>query len=74
MSSAQIERRLEALEKAVKSLEQQFKQVVGPTGRWWVEYAGRFANDPDFDDIVRLGRQYREAQRPARRKARRDHS
>jgi hypothetical protein len=73
MSTAQIERRLEALEKAVKSLEQQFKRAVGPTGRWWVEHAGRFANDPDFEDIVRLGREYRKSQRPAQRKSKRDH-
>ena len=31
---------------------------------WWERIAGRFENDPVFDEIVRLGREYREAQRP----------
>jgi hypothetical protein len=31
---------------------------------WWERIAGRFENDPTFDEIVRLGREYRESQRP----------
>jgi hypothetical protein len=35
---------------------------------WWRDDAGRFADDPVFDEIVRLGRQYRESLHPDRRK------
>jgi hypothetical protein len=31
---------------------------------WWERIAGRFENDPAFDEIVRLGREYRESLRP----------
>jgi hypothetical protein len=31
---------------------------------WWQRIAGRFENDPAFEEIVRLGREYREAQLP----------
>jgi hypothetical protein len=33
-----------------------------------VQDAGRFANDPIFDEMVRLGREYRESLRPGRGK------
>jgi hypothetical protein len=47
-------------------------QKAPPTGKWWVDHAGRFANDPVFDEIVRLGREYRESLRPKQRKVKRD--
>ena len=34
---------------------------------------GRFANDPVFEEIVRLGRKYRESLRPRSKKAKRAH-
>jgi hypothetical protein len=63
-----MEERLLALEKEVEHLKSQLAQTAKPARRWWVEHAGRFANDPVFDEIVKLGREYRESQRPGRRK------
>jgi hypothetical protein len=37
-----------------------------PSRKWWVDSAGRFANDPVFDEIVRLGQQYRRSLKPVR--------
>jgi hypothetical protein len=60
MTVAQLEKRVEALEKTVEELR---GMVVngGQQRHWWREDAGRFANDPVFDEIVRLGREYRDS-------------
>ena len=47
----QLNERLEALERERLAL------AVSP--RWWHDHAGRFQDDPAFDEIVRLGRQAR---------------
>lgn len=75
MTLAQIEKKLVLLELEVEQLKRQ-SEIKDGTGKWWIDDAGRFANDPVFDEIVRLGREYRESLRPKprrRRKARRDH-
>ena len=63
MTLSQIERRLLALEREVAQLRAQVTRLASPNPRWWRENAGRFANDPVFDEIVRLGREYRESLR-----------
>ena len=42
--------------------------IVPLSGSWWVEQAGKFANDPVYDEIVRRGKAYRQSQRPRPRK------
>ena len=34
------------------------------TRKWYRSDAGRFARDPVFEEIVKLGRAYRKSQRP----------
>lgn len=69
MTIAQLEKRLETLEKAVEEIRGMV--AAGTQQRhWWHDDAGRFANDPVFDEIVRLGREYRESLRPQLRKKR----
>ena len=65
MTVTQIEKRLLAVEEAVENLNRRVE--AGPLRRWYVTHAGRFANDPVFDEIVRLGAQYRASQRPSSR-------
>ena len=56
---------LEQLEKRVHDLERQIAELRGerkplrPLGSVG-ETFGMFAGDPDFDEIVRLGREYRD--------------
>jgi len=66
MTLAELASRVEALEKTVEALK---SSAVHPpiSGRWWVEYAGRFESDPLFEEAVRLGREYRESQKPAKK-------
>jgi hypothetical protein len=72
MSPAEIKSRMEALDDAVAELRQQLNG--GRNGRrpWWCLDAGRFHDDTAFEQIVRLGREYRESLRPASGKKRHD--
>ncbi|MBM4257613.1 MAG: hypothetical protein FJ147_17185 [Deltaproteobacteria bacterium] len=55
-----VEERLSALEKELKELKQQV--TVQQEQRSWIEkIAGTFKDDPDFEEIVRLGREFRKA-------------
>jgi hypothetical protein len=67
MTKAQLEQRLLALEKAVEQLKAQVLRSANPARPWWLEDAGRFANDPVFEEIVRLGAEYRKSLRPGNR-------
>ena len=56
MNFAQLEKRLLALEEEVKRLKGQVTQRPGSIRRRNRENAGEFANDPLFDEMVRLTR------------------
>ncbi len=57
-----IDQRLAAVEKEVAQLKSHMQQLAtGEAEPWYLKHAGRFANDPDFDEIVRLGREIRKA-------------
>jgi hypothetical protein len=68
MTVADLEKRLSALEKKVEELQARVLPSPAAQRNWWRDDAGRFADDPVFDEIVRLGRQYRESLHPDRRK------
>jgi hypothetical protein len=57
------------VEKRVKALEKTMRRLVGAkpaAGRnWYRTHSGRFAGDADFDEIVKLGQQYRKSLKPA---------
>jgi hypothetical protein len=71
MTLAEIEQRLLALERTVAHLQVQQGRSGDLSRRWWVDDAGRFADDPVFDEIVRLGQAYRRSLRPRPRAKRR---
>ena len=65
MSAPTIEERLTAVEaelQQIKREKEQSKEVEEPRG--WKRIVGVFANDPDFEEAMRLGREYRESLRP----------
>lgn len=64
MSTPTIEERLTALEAKFNVLEQtkEGKEVIKPRG--WRHIVGVFADDPEFEEAMRLGREYRESLRP----------
>ena len=65
MKPSEIEQRLAILEKAVAALQ---KQAQAAHDNPWRSIIGHFANDPIYDEIIRLGREYRDAQHPDRKK------
>ena len=64
MDNTEIEKRLEIVEAKIAVLkgkvEQKDKPEVIP---WWKQIVGTFAVDPAHEEIERLGREYRMAQR-----------
>ena len=58
-----LEERVTRLETEVNALKRHLKQGDAMRIPWWEQIAGTFADDPAFDEAMRLGRQYREAQR-----------
>jgi hypothetical protein len=55
-----VEERLSALEQELRELKQQV--TVQKDQRSWIEkIAGTFKDDLDFEEIVRLGREFRKA-------------
>jgi hypothetical protein len=71
MATGSLKDRVAALETEVARLkakvEEQGQKAEQP---WWKQISGAFANDPDFEEAMRLGREYRESFRPKPRKRR----
>ena len=63
MLKAELEKRISVLEKEVALLKEKVEQENKPKKPWWEEIAGTFADDPMYDEAMRLGREYRLAQR-----------
>ena len=61
MTLMQVEKRVKVLEKTMRHLVRS-KSLI--TRNWYRTQAGRFANDPDFEEIVKLGRVYRKSLKP----------
>lgn len=60
--SAKLETRVTTLERELASLKEQVASQKLP---WWKANLGQFANDPIYDEAMKLGRAYRESLRPA---------
>lgn len=66
MTLAELEARVVGLERELDRLRRKVEGMPPAEHlRSWFRDSGRFANDSDFDEIVRLGREYRESLRPA---------
>jgi hypothetical protein len=63
MASARLEQRVAALEAEVAQLKRKLGERDTMTP-WWEQIAGTFQNDPLYERVMRLGRQYRQSLRP----------
>ena len=63
MASLSLEQRVAALEAEVARMRRDCTCHTGQAVPWWEARFGMFANDPEYDEAMRLGREYREAQR-----------
>jgi len=70
MAASSLEQRVSALEVEVARLRTRLDKAEKPKADWLDKIWGSFANDPLFEEAVRYGREWREAQRPKPRKRR----
>ena len=59
-----VEERLSALESEVQAVKQQLAEMGKPRA-WLHEVAGSMDQWPEFEEVLRLGREFREAARDA---------
>jgi hypothetical protein len=60
-----LDERVATLEREVASLQRRVRAgECSAESPWWERIFGSFADDPDFDEATRLGREYRESLRP----------
>lgn len=62
---ADLRRRVDDLQAQVNGLNDLLKPAAPGVNRWWRAQIGAFAHDPVYEEITRLGREWREAQTPA---------
>ena len=63
-----LEARVAALERQVHTLQAELKMVRQESqAAWWERLAGRFKNDPLFDEVVEAGQTYRRSLSPRSR-------
>ena len=61
MSTAELESRITALERKVATLAEDRVNGTGPTHEWLNKVFGVFADDPEFEEAVKAGREWRKA-------------
>ena len=62
--SSTVEQRLEQVEKELADLKSHVKNLR-PASNWIDAITGTFKDDPEFDEILRLGKEIRDADRPS---------
>jgi hypothetical protein len=68
MATLSLKDRVKLLEEEVARLKNQVAELSKPKTDWLDKVSGMFANDPDFEEAMRLGREWRESFRPKPRK------
>lgn len=63
MTNQELENRIAVLEAEVALLKNKVEKKSDTKKRWWEEIAGTFADDPAYDEAMRLGREYRLSQK-----------
>lgn len=62
--SMTVEQRLAQVEREIADLKSRVNSLGGQKPNWIDTVSGSFKDDPDFEEIVRLGKEIREADRP----------
>lgn len=70
MATVKLADRLAALEAEVARLKAKVEGAAKSSDPWLDKIWGAFANDPIYEEAMRLGREYRESQRPQSAKRR----
>lgn len=59
MATKEIEIRVSALENEIAVLKQKLAKFEKTPFAWWQKISGTFADDADYEEAMRLGREYR---------------
>jgi len=70
MATVKLAERVKLLEVEVARLKDKIESSEKEAKPWTEKIWGIFANDPAFEEAMRLGREYRESLRPKPRKRR----
>jgi hypothetical protein len=67
-TATKLERRVTVLERELRKMRSELKAVRKTSQLpWWKRLAGRFKNDPLFDEIIEAGNAYRRSRTPRAR-------
>ena len=69
MTSSALEKRVAALEEELAILRRKVEST-DTTTPWWERIVGTFDKDPVYQKAMKLGKEYRESQKPANRSRR----
>ena len=56
-----LEQRVSTLEKELSEIKQMLAKFSELKSPWWLKVAGSFEQDPTFDEVVKLGQEWRES-------------
>ena len=57
-----IEKRLDKLESEIAEIKLMLTQKITPVKPWWEEITGTFAEDPAFEEAMKIGKKYRQSE------------
>lgn len=63
MSKTEVEREIHDLKSDIILLKKKLERLEKGDLPWWKQIVGTFADDPAHEEAMRLGREYRRAQR-----------
>ncbi len=63
MATTEIEIRVSALENEITILKRKLAKFEKTPETWWQKISRTFADDKDYEEAMRLGREYRLAQK-----------
>jgi hypothetical protein len=64
MTTLSLEERVAALEAKIAQLTREQQGAGEPPAPWWEQRFGAFAESAEYEEALRLGREYREALQP----------
>jgi hypothetical protein len=66
MPATSLEERIKVLEAELKEIKQRLDRESSTSPLpWWKKIVGVYRDDPEFEEAVRLGREYRDSLRPS---------
>ena len=59
--TSHLEERVSSLEKELSEIKRMLAKSSGQKSPWWLKVAGSFEQDSTFDEVVKLGQEWRKS-------------